>query len=317
MNAIYHLKKERPDLFNKLNLLNRKSSWYNFYFLCLDYSLIALSIYLSVLSDSIIVYLVALFVIGSRMRALDNLLHEASHGAFFQNRNLNNILGMLLCAFPIGSSMHAYRKSHTTHHSSLGDAEKDPDYIRYKKIGVDKLPFEKNKLIRRYLRVVFLRDTLEYLKNTFSSFIYVKGTPTFEIGLRIAFFLTVGLTVGYFGWTHYFLLFWIVPFLTTLQIIRFFAEISEHGGLYDEKDELQMTRNNLINPIARFFIYPHGDAYHMTHHLVPAVPHYHLGFAHQILMNWEPYAKAHHCFGYFNTGLTDLPSTFSEMIVKK
>jgi fatty acid desaturase len=77
-----------------------------------------------------------------------------------------------------------------------------------------------------------------------------------------------------------------------------------------------MQQRHLIHPIFRFFIYPHGDAFHMTHHLLPAVPHYHLDFAHQMLMNWNPYAKAHHCYGYFNTGLTHLPSTFSEMIEK-
>ncbi len=246
MSAIYQLKKERPDLFHKINLLNRKSDWYNLFFLLVDYGLIAFSVYLSISFQNIFIYLLTIFVIGSRMRALDNLLHEASHGSLFKNRLLNNTLGMFLCAFPIGSSLYAYRKSHMTHHSSLGDTEKDPDLIRYKKIGIDKLPFEKNKLIKRTLRVLFLRDTFSYLKNTFSSFIYVKGTPPTETALRVIFFLTLGFCISFFSLGKLFFFYWIVPFLSTLQMIRFFAEISEHGALYNEKEELQMTRNNLI-----------------------------------------------------------------------
>src|SRR3990167_2344615 len=313
---IADLKKYRPDLFRILDKLNKKSHWYNFVFLFMDYGLIFLSIAASIGFHNPFIYFISVLVIGSRMRALENLLHETSHGALFKSRFLNNTLGLFLCAFPIGSSLHAYRKSHMAHHTYLGNKEKDPDLIRYTKIGVDALPFEKNRLIARFLRVIFLRDSLMYLKNTFSSFVYVKGTPMKELGMRLCFFFIASAVILFQGWGVYFVLYWVIPFLAPLQVIRFFSEISEHGGLYRERDEIMMTRNNLINPVARFFIYPHGDAYHLTHHLLPAVPHYHLSRAHQILMNWDPYAKAHHCYGYFKAGLTGLPVSFGEMVLE-
>lgn len=255
MSTQHNFKKARPDLVPSIRRLCELKSGYNFLFILVDYVLIAVAIALSLATQNACVYLLAICVIGSRMRAFDNLLHEASHGLLFKGRRTNYFAGLVLCAFPIGSSMFAYKKSHLSHHVYLGDPARDPDLQRYRKIGLTSHPYNRSQLVKKLARVVLMLDTLGYLRNTFSAFIYVKGAPYKESILRALYYaITAGL-VYYFELGTCFVLYWIVPFLTTFQIIRFFAEISEHGGLYEEPSEILMTRNNLLNPILRTILF--------------------------------------------------------------
>ena len=48
-----------------------------------------------------------------------------------------------------------------------------------------------------------------------------------------------------------------------------------------------------------WLLHPHGNGMHLTHHLVPGVPHHALHAAHALLGNWLPYAQAEQCDGYF------------------
>lgn len=50
------------------------------------YSLMSLAVYASVKTDSWIVYILAVFVIGSRQHALGALVHDGTHFALAKNR---------------------------------------------------------------------------------------------------------------------------------------------------------------------------------------------------------------------------------------
>jgi fatty acid desaturase len=183
-------------------------------------------------------------------------------------------------------------------------------------MDLDEYPTVTSKVLRKMLSVFLLLKTIKYIQGTFFTFIYVKDTPIKEVALRIFFIFNIVLWISFFHQWVNFALIWLIPFLSVFQIIRFFAEVSEHGGLYKSEDQVEMTRNNLIHPIIRFFLYPHGDAYHLTHHLMPGIPHYHLPVAHHFLMTDEQYQKAHHCFGYFFKPAAGAMSTFSELVLK-
>ncbi|XAO96109.1 fatty acid desaturase family protein [Bacillus subtilis subsp. subtilis] len=266
-----------------------------------DWSLIIGGICLSkIFANNIIVYLISIFIIGSRQRAFDNLTHEASHGNLFKNKTLNNILSSLLSTFPIFTSLTAYRNSHLDHHRYLSDREKDPDTKRYKLFGLDKPP--KNKIIFILLHVIrplTLLHVPRYIYGTISSFLYSKNTPISEQVFRIGYWiLIITLSINFGVWKDL-VLFWIVPYITVLQVIRYYAEMSEHAGLIQGDNQFKKTRNVFGNKLFLKFMYPHHDHYHLIHHLFPNIPHYNLPKAHKILMRESLYCEATHCFGYF------------------
>lgn len=77
-----------------------------------------------------------------------------------------------------------------------------------------------------------------------------------------------------------------------------FSEFLDHtglkpGGIYS------FTRNLPHTGILRFLFHPHQDTYHLTHHFLPNIPHYHLKKADSLLRRDSQYLSAHHCDSYF------------------
>ena len=98
---------------------------------------------------------------------------------------------------------------------------------------------------------------------------------------------------------HIALFYWLVPFLTSYQAVKFIAETGEHTGLYrrlsPESDirlkSIHMTRNTLVGAFGAFFLYPYGDNFHMLHHRYPSVPGFHLQSLHKQLSSADWYSK--------------------------
>jgi fatty acid desaturase len=80
--------------------------------------------------------------------------------------------------------------------------------------------------------------------------------------------------------------------------MRFLAEVSEHMGL-EWTTEFGTTRNKL-GWVQDHIMHPHGDGYHLVHHLYPQIPHHNLPKAHQLLMQDPVYReKGNHCTNLF------------------
>jgi len=89
----------------------------------------ALGSYLLALSTSpvtILASIILVFVIGTRMRGLNNILHECSHSTFSVERSDNARLGKIIASL-LFSSFSDYRDIHLSHHAHLGDYEQDLD----------------------------------------------------------------------------------------------------------------------------------------------------------------------------------------------
>ncbi len=274
----------------------------NFLFIFADYLIIFSSILSSIYLNNIFIYAMSMILIGSRMRALENLLHDASHFQLFKNKKLNDFAGMFLCAFPIVNSLFAYRKAHLNHHRYFGDKNLDPDLIRYKKMGMDDSPLKKRNIQLFFLKIFLLINTFKYIIGTLKSFVYCNDAPFHELLNRFLYYMVFLSFLFYFDLWGLFLLYWVVPFFTTFQVIRQMSEISEHGGIYKEEEPIKMTRNNFCHPVLQFLIYPHNDFCHLVHHLAPFVAHYNLLKAHHVFCDEPIYTKAHNCYGYFKKG---------------
>src|SRR5213594_2658179 len=78
-----------------------RDNWRNALYLAADWLVAGAAVLVHLRWGGVFLYLVALTVIGTRMRALANLLHESSHHKLFADRRANGLIGRTLCAWPI------------------------------------------------------------------------------------------------------------------------------------------------------------------------------------------------------------------------
>ena len=77
------------------------------------------------------VFSLAIVLIGGLQHRLAGLGHEAAHYSLLRHKFLNDLLGDLLCMFPIVSTVHFYRVFHLAHHQYTNDVDRDPDLVSH------------------------------------------------------------------------------------------------------------------------------------------------------------------------------------------
>ncbi|MGF9820110.1 fatty acid desaturase family protein [Brevibacillus agri] len=303
------------EIMNQIRALQKKNNWYNFFSIGLDWLLIAGSIFMSQLWPNAIAYFAAIILIGGRMRGLDNLMHEASHGMLFKNRWMNKWVTSVFIAWPVFTDYTTYCKSHYLHHKYLW-TDKDPDTSYLKSIGLDKLEISKRMFIFKYVLGALW---IKHLPQNFCEFVqklFLKKDQTnAEYFMKLGFWsIVLASSINWDFWL-YLILYWLIPLITIFPIIRFWSDLSDHSGL-ETSHPLYSSRNSYGNIFERLILYPHHDTYHIVHHLFPYIPHYHLKKAHLILLKDPQYAKANHCSGFFKMNFPGFHSVIDDIIQK-
>lgn len=266
--------------------------------------------------QSMWLYPPAVLIIGARQRALASLLHESCHKTLMKNRSLNDFVGRWLAGFPIFQSHRAYVRSHVLlHHSFLGDAQRDPDYINYLESGLFEVRDRLDFLLRFVFRTALLLNVGSYLKYLGAHRLKGLASERSEwIGLLAVQAILATLftfAAGPFGY----LVFWIVPFLTSFQVIGWFSEIAEHYPLMRTADStLTITRNRFPTWVERLVIGMHGDNYHLVHHLHAGVPFWNLAAADRVLMSDPAYAAVNQNAGGIFTATTGRRSVLRSIL---
>ncbi len=111
-------------LIRELSVVNNRR---NALLLLLQWVVAIAAVVIAIQADSIPVYIVAGLVIGSRIQCLAVLMHDACHGMLFTNRRINDLVGDLFVAYPLGFSIHLYRANHL-HHHRYTNTMRDRDY---------------------------------------------------------------------------------------------------------------------------------------------------------------------------------------------
>ncbi|CAM4008472.1 fatty acid desaturase family protein [Corallococcus soli] len=234
---------------------------------------------------------VALVLVGSRQRALGNRLHDAAHGNMLKGRVLNQRVAALMCGLPLFEDFETYRNAHLRHHAYLGHAEKDPDYL-----SVPEAPAGRAHSAWS-LYVFFVTDVKLWRDSVLATLLRAPVAHRWRV---LAWWTGVlgalGLLAGA-GAALSFAGLWLLSKMTAYHLIKIFAEISDHIGLRPGT-VLGYTRNHPSNWVS-FFLHPHHDNYHVTHHLFPRIPLANLPRMHQLLLPVSQYAQAHHCERYF------------------
>ncbi len=78
-------------------------------------------------------------------------------------------------------------------------------------------------------------------------------------------------------------LLWVGAYLTTNTLVTRIRAIAEHSMVPDPTDELRNTRTTLVSWWERLLLAPNRVNYHLEHHLLMTVPHYHLPRMHRLL----------------------------------
>lgn len=274
-----------------------------------DWMIIATTILFCIQYFNPLSYFFAVIIIGARMHALAILMHDATHYRFLKNRKWNDLITNLLTMYPLFTTIEQYRDNHMRHHRHL-NTEHDPDWVA--KLGKREFRFPKTK--REFLWTVFsylilyqgINDAIWFLKR-FGSKKETTQRKTIRINFRLLFFVTLFSLLSLMGIWKYFLLFWIVPYLSTFFMFQYIRSVAEHFGELAYDHLLTSTRSVKANLLEQFFLAPHNVGYHLEHHLYPGVPFYNLPELHKTLMKDSEYkGKAHVTQGYVHGLLNEL-----------
>lgn len=274
-----------------------------------DWAIIFAAIYGCIQFFNPLTYLLAVIIIGARMHALAILMHDATHYRFLKNRKWSDLVTNVFTMYPLFTTIEQYRQNHLRHHLHL-NTEHDPDWVA--KLGKRAFSFPKTK--REFILTVLsylvlyqgISDAIWFLKR-FGSDQTKSNKKQGNKKLRILFFVILFAVLSIAGLWKYYLLFWVVPYLSTFFMFQYIRSVAEHFGELAYDHLLTSTRTVKPNLIEKFFLAPHQVGYHLEHHLYPGVPFYNLPKLHQELMKIADFSnKAHITQGYFSGLMNEL-----------
>jgi fatty acid desaturase len=237
--------------------------------------------------------LLGIVLMAPLAHALFILAHDAAHYRLYETRWLNDLVGRA-CGTLAGLSMCTYRVIHRLHHNHLYGPE-DPDialhggYPRGRMYLVRKLGKDLAGLTAWKTYAYFFGAPAVNADTSIAARPLDDTSPRLRRAARrdrwgvLAFHLAMPAAAFATGWGWYYVVLWIVPLATVLQVIFRLRAICEHGALTDFSSPLTAARTNLPTWWERYFLFPHHVNFHIEHHLYPAVPHYNLPRLHEAL----------------------------------
>lgn len=217
----------------------------------------------------------SLLVVGNRQRALGNVLHDCGHRNVSRRAKVNDLIARTLVAPLLFADFEQYRKTHLAHHMHLGHPQHDPDYMPSAGENGNcwRETFHANLLNPRLWGSTLVGDFAKPLGAQKLLYIALWWSMLFSIIGFIA------------GWktADVFLALWLAARATVFFLITMFREMCDHfgrtpGGIF------QFSRDITARGVLRYIVHPKNNGYHLTHHLLPTVPYYHLPTAHQALL---------------------------------
>ncbi len=225
------------------------------------------------LGPIIAVALIMIFI-GTRLRGVNNIVHECSHASFSHSREDNVLIGKICCALLAGC-FRKYRDDHLSHHAHLGDYEHDNEFAEIEKFRLHD-PLTIPTVLRHFFTPFLGLHLPVYSKIDFSA-----EDGRFFFRLKLAMLLSMA---GFLFLAPLpTLLFAVLPMFFVFPTLNFWTDCLDHAGLVPTDDQLVASRNVLAPEWVRLIFFPRNDCYHLVHHLFPQVPARHLKQAHEEL----------------------------------
>jgi fatty acid desaturase len=220
--------------------------------------------------------------IGTRLRGINNIIHECSHATFAEDRSDNVMIGRF-CAAMLMKSFRKYRDDHLSHHAHNGDYEHDAEFGLIEKFGLHD-PISPRTVLRHVIVPLTGRHLPLYTGVNLSA---EDGRVIQIVKLLLlaamAIFLLLEPLAAF--------AFVILPLFYIYPTLNFWTDCLDHAGLVGAKDELEASRNVLAPTLVRLLFFPRNDSYHLVHHLFPQIPARHLHVAHEELSRDPSYRR--------------------------
>jgi len=221
------------------------------------------------------VSLVAVVFLGRCGRALECMVHEASHRNWQRQGRWNDLLANVLAGFPTASQVGEYRRSHMIHHARLGSAD-DPDIIRYEQFDLEAMTgLSGGQLVKGVVRRLPAYNWSWYTTIGTSPVTLLLSGAWFAVVAGVIA-LVAGPSFAFVTWLHF-----LGGLGLALPVIRMLGEAGEHRFLAGDS-AFNATISNL-GWAHRWIIHPHGDGHHSLHHLWSSVPHHQIRKMHLTL----------------------------------
>lgn len=223
----------------------------------------------------------ALFI-GTRLRGINNIVHECSHATFAEERSDNVAIGRF-CTAILMKCFRKYRDDHLSHHAHNGDYEHDAEFGLIEKFGLHD-PISPRTVLRHVIVPLTGRHLPLYTGITLSA---EDGRAYQVLKLLLLAAMAVFLLLNPLAA----LVFVILPLFYIYPTLNFWTDCLDHAGLVGAKDEIEASRNVLAPTLVRLLFFPRNDSYHLVHHLFPQIPARHLHLAHQELSRDPSYSR--------------------------
>lgn len=231
----------------------------------------------------------ALVLIVNRQSALGNILHDAGHRNLHRAPWLNDGIASLLVAPLLFTSMQQYRESHFLHHVNLGDAERGPAYL------VPATFEHEGSWDKSYRHQAFNLST--WWVSTAGD-LGAVGTPLMSRLYMLVWWTAFGslmCMVAGCAFAAWFTVLWLISRATLFHLITTFREMCDHYTL-ESGGVVSFSRDIAHHGLWSRVIHPRNNGYHLTHHLLPAVPYYRLPKAHRLIRAMPMYRQFDHLF---------------------
>ncbi|MEQ1890687.1 MAG: fatty acid desaturase family protein [Alphaproteobacteria bacterium] len=233
-----------------------------------------------------VTFILAVMLIGARQLGMFILVHDAAHGALFNDRTLNDRISNWLLAYPLLTETRAYRAYHLEHHKYTQQPE-DPD------IGLSApFPITRSSFRRKMWRDITGQTGFNQRRAQIRAAI---GAPDMPLSARFALFrrkmgpmvianLTLLGALSIIGYWYLYPLLWVLPLMTYYQMITRIRNIAEHAMVPDNDDDFGNARTTHANWLTRAFLAVYFVNYHLEHHLMMFIPCYRLPLARKLLL---------------------------------
>lgn len=299
----------REEIKDLLKLSNLRG----FFALATTWAMIIGSFMLVAYFPNILTFFIALIIIGGRHLALAILMHDASHYSLFKSKWMNDFFGSWFAAYFTWQDLRRYRVHHLSHHKNAG-SEADPDLDLIKNF-----PTTRSSLRRKFLRDLLgvsgikrlyglLLMDLGFIEYTVSSRVTkisqssrspiefittaVRNLHGVVITNLVLFFI-----LKFFNHGELYLL-WIISYLCTFSLFVRIRSIAEHACTEMDLDPTKNTRTTHANFWARITVAPHLVNYHLEHHLLMTVPHFHFKKMHALLLSKNVFNESNNLINY-------------------
>lgn len=237
---------------------------------------------LDVSAVTVVLMILTSIFIGTRLRGLNNIVHECTHSTFSEYRPDNVLLGKL-CSSLLTGCYKTYKADHLSHHAHLGDYDQDMEMAPIEKFRLHE-PLTFRTILRHIVTPLLGRHLKMYSGVNLSA---ADGWGF--MGFKVVLLLAISLFTVFDPFTSVF--FVLIPLFYIFPTLNFWTDCLDHAGIVGARDEVEASRNVLAPLPVKLLFFPRNDCYHLVHHLFPSVPARHLDKAHAQLLSDPAYSS--------------------------